>query len=56
MGETETPLLEDTHKVLCTTGPRAKTVTSYEPGPDLPAGLGWSPGLKGGWLWLSLGT
>ena len=29
-------------KALCT-GPRAKTVIWWEPGPDLPAGLGESP-------------
>ena len=44
LGEIETPFLEGTRKVSCTPGPREKADTSQEPGPDLPAGLGGSPG------------
>ena len=44
---TGTPLLEGTHKVLCTLGPRAKAITSKEPGSDLHAGLGESSGEAG---------
>ena len=36
------------HTVSCTLGPRAKAVTSQECRPDLPAGLGGSPGEAGG--------
>ena len=60
VGETETPQWEDAHKFSCAPGPRAKLVTSKEPGPDLPSGLQGSPmeggcscgsllGHKGGW-------
>ena len=40
--------MEGAHKVLHAPGPRAKVVTSYEPGPDLSSGLGGSPGEAGG--------
>ena len=47
--------MEGTLKVLCVPGPREKAVTSQEPGEDLRAGLGGSPG-EAGWLWLTVGT
>lgn len=46
MGERQ-PFLEGIDKILCTPEPRAKAVTSQDPGPGLPAGLGWSPGGSG---------
>ena len=48
LGETEIPLLEGAHRVSHTPGPGAKAVLPYEPGPDLLAGLGGSPGEAGG--------
>ena len=36
-GETENPLLEGTHKVVCASGPRGR---SSDPEPDLPASVG----------------
>ena len=56
LGETETPLLEGAHKFSGTLRPTAKALTAYKPGPDLPAGLGESPGEAGGLLWLTVGT
>lgn len=48
MGETKTPLLGCAHKILHAPGPKAKAVTSLEPGLDLPAGFGGgSPGEVG---------
>ena len=45
--ERQTPLLQGTLKLLCSTRPGAKSVTSWEPGPYLPAGLRESPGEVG---------
>jgi len=38
-GGNRDPFLEDAYKVSCIPGPRAKVVTSQDPGPNLPAGL-----------------
>lgn len=38
-GPGETPLLEGTHRVLGTPGPRKKALNSPETGPDLPASI-----------------
>ena len=43
LGETETPLLEGTHKLMCTSGHRGRAVTPGETEPDLPASVGGSP-------------
>ena len=48
MGETETPLLEGTHKVVCTSGPRGRSSDPIETEPDLPASVGGSPAEAGG--------
>ena len=52
-GGTENTVLEDTHGFMCT-GTQGKAVTPQESRPDLPAGLGGSPGEAGigcGSLW-----
>ena len=55
--ETETPLLEGTHKVVCTLGPGEGAATPGETEPDLPASVGGSPAeAVGGGLWLTVGT
>ena len=54
LGETETPLLEGTHKVVCALGPGEGAVTQQETEPDLPASVGGSP--ADAWLWLTVGT
>ena len=47
-GETETPLLEGTHEVVCASGPRGEgAVTPQETEADLPAGVGGSPAEAG---------
>ena len=46
--ETETLLLEGTHKVVCASGPREGAVTPGETEPDLPASVGGSPAEAGG--------
>ena len=54
LGRTETPLLQDTHKVSCALEARAKSVISYDPEPDLPACLRGTPEQVGagcGSLW-----
>ena len=43
LGETETPLLEGTHKVVCASGPGEGAVTPEETEPDLPATVGGAP-------------
>lgn len=43
----KTSLSQDTHKISHAPGPRAKAIISQEPGPDLLAGLGGSPGEVG---------
>ena len=48
LGETETRLLEGTHKVVCTSGPREGAVIPWETEPDLPASVGGYPGEVGG--------
>ena len=48
-GEAEIPLLEGAHRASCAPQPKEKAGSSQETGPDLPAGLGESPGeLRGG--------
>ena len=47
MGETETPLLEGTHKVVAHQDPGEGTVTPGETEPDLPASVGGSPAVAG---------
>ena len=48
LGETETPLLEGTHKVVCALGPRGR---SSDPRGD------WTVSCRGGgWLWLTVRT
>ena len=44
----EIPLLKDAHKTTHTPGPREKAAIWKEPGLDLPADLGESPGEAGG--------
>ena len=44
LGEAEIPLLEGAHTVSHALGTKGKAVTPSEPGPDLPAGTGASPG------------
>ena len=39
----DTPLVEDTHRVLYTPGPREKALNSPEIGPALPASIRRSP-------------
>ena len=43
LGETETSLLEGTHKVVCASGPRGRSGDPIETEPDLPARVGGSP-------------
>ena len=43
LGETKTPLLEGTHKVVCASGPRGRSVTRGETETDLPASVEGSP-------------
>ena len=43
MEETETPLLEGTHKVVCTSGLRGRSSDPIGSEPDLPAIVGGSP-------------
>ena len=47
LGETETPLLEGTHKIVCASGPGEGAVTSGETEADLPASVGGSPAEPG---------
>ena len=48
-GETETPLLEGTHEVVCASGPRGEgAVTPQDTEPDLPTSVGGSPAEAGG--------
>ena len=54
MGKTDSILERCIQGLACTRGPRTKAVTSQEPEPDLPAGLGVSPEearASGGSLW-----
>ncbi len=46
LGETETPLLEGTHKVVCASDP-GRSSDPGETEPDLPAGVGGSPAEAG---------
>ena len=48
LGETETLLLEGTHKVVCASGPRGRSSDRIETEPDLPASVGGSPAELGG--------
>ena len=48
LGETETLLLEGTHKVECTLDPGEGAVTPGETEPGLPASVGGSPAEAGG--------
>ena len=48
LGETETPLLEGTHKVVCASGPRGRSSDPGETEPDLSASVGGSPAEAGG--------
>ena len=43
LGETETPLLEGTHKVVCAYAPRGRSSDPTETEPNLPASVGGSP-------------
>ena len=43
LGETETPLLEGTHKVVCTSGHKGRSSDPIEAERDLPASVGGSP-------------
>ena len=47
LGETETPLLEGTHKVVCAWGPRERSSDPIETEPDLPGSVGGSPAEAG---------
>ena len=47
LGETETPILEGTHKVVCALGPRGRSSDPGETEPDLPAGVGRPPAEAG---------
>ena len=55
LGETETPLLEDTHKVVCASGPSRKEQWPHR---RLNTYLLVLEGLlqRQGWLWLTVGT
>ena len=56
LGETETPLVEGTHKVLCASGPRGR---SSDPRGDWtrPTCYCWRISCRsGGWLRLTMGT
>ena len=55
LAETETPLLEDTHRIPCKLGPRAKQGLLKNLS-DFPTGLGGYPGKARGWLWLAIGA
>ena len=48
LGEAETPLLEGTHKVGCTSGPRGRSGDPIETEPDVPASVGGSAAEAGG--------
>ena len=48
LGETETPLLEGTHKVVCASGPRGRSSDPTETESDLPASVGGSLAEAGG--------
>ena len=48
LGETETPLLEGTHKVVGGSGPRGRSSDPGETEPDLPASVGGFPAEVGG--------
>ena len=56
LGETETPLLEETHEVVCKSGPRGR---SSDPRGDWtrPTCWCWRVSCRGGeWLWLTVRT
>ena len=56
LGETETPLLEGTHKILCASGPSGR---SSDPIGDWtkPTCYCWRGSCRGGgWLWLTVRT
>ena len=48
LGETEIPRVESVYNISCAQGPRGKALTSQEPGPNILAGLGSSPGKEEG--------
>ena len=50
LGETETPLLEDTNKILCAPGPKEKETET-----DLPVSV-WGSPQRHGWQWPTMGT
>ena len=48
LGETETPLLQGTHKVVCALEPRVRSSDPAETELDLPASVGGLPAEAGG--------